>query len=237
MRDSIFPGNHYLNLARYLRTPFNPRLRTKIVDQPVASANLDRIPWACLCDLSKGHGDASRVTPFANVSHFFGAADSNSLPSKNSVLFLRGNPSPEWLGAIGYYYSIHPRFFNQHLDFRSGVGEPNLFAMPTAPSASLNILKLRVTTLGGRLREASNTTSQADLNRLRQQNDRDFESYMERQRNDRNLMLGDSIIRQFTTHDHSFFSIEQDISIAVQYTSAGWIGSYIIIVFPCIGDS
>ncbi|TPX10756.1 uncharacterized protein E0L32_008325 [Thyridium curvatum] len=68
--------------------------------------------------------------------------------SPGQVLFLRGFPSPEWVGLIGSKYHVDPEFFSRYLDFRSMEDRSNSVCAPLLPSREWNIIELSVPRVG-----------------------------------------------------------------------------------------
>jgi hypothetical protein len=219
--ESIFPGPHLDNLAAYLERGLDGLIFSLNNESGEPSQN--QVPhFLFLCDLKKPLSE--RVQEFKTPKEFWNyTAEQHYQTGQSNVLFLRGHPSPEWLVAIGTRYNIDYSFFGKHLHFRSAVGKPDYFGHPTLPSNTC-IPQLKVTTIGGLTRESSQAASQASLDTLRMKNQKNMQEYMEGLRLERNILTGESIVRDFSTHDESHFSLEQDISISVKQLDSGWIG-------------
>ena len=144
--------------------------------------------------------------------------------SSSSIIFLRGQPSPHWLSVIGAMYHVDPEYFQRHLDFRSTVGKLNYFPLPSLPSSSNQVIKLRYITTGQRDNDRRRS-DQTTVDSLRSGGAKAVERYMHalNQSIESGSGSGDSIVRAYNVHDETYFTIEQDISIYVNRTSNGWI--------------
>ncbi len=219
--ESIYLGPHLENLAAYLERGLEFLVSR---DAPfTTSRSLPSDPYfMSLCDLRKPSNE--RVQNFHSPRNFWEATNGWQHQHLQSlVVFLRGYPSPEWLVAVGTRYDLDYSFLSNHLHFRAAVGKPNYFGVPMLPSSAC-LPQLRVTTIGGLVRESSHPATQNFVDALRSRNFKSMEAYLADLRADRNISVGDSIIREFSTHDGSHFSLEQDISISVKHSASGWVG-------------
>lgn len=144
------------------------------------------------------------------------------------LLFIRGNIAPEWLNAIGGKFHLDPEFFQRHLDFKCVVGRPDYFPLPTLPSAASHMTRFRLNTIGYVMRQHKHRgwLEQVDLDTTRQRAENSWASYLERLSRGRKRegRPGDSIVREFSVHDHHHFSLEQDISVHIKFTGDKWLG-------------
>jgi hypothetical protein len=218
--DSLYPGLNYENLAQYLLQPYQPRS----YQEPVtikSQAGIDA-PFVVLYDLGAKIPDRairfSSPQSFESLQHL-GASETGHL------LFLRGNPTPEWLNTIGYKCNVDPEYFLRHLDFRSIAGKPDYFSLPSLPSSNGNFLRLHWTTIGSRGPKFEiNGHDQEGIERLRNEGARMMAQYLDDTRSDRRMKACDSFVRRFAVHDETHFSIEQDVSVCVNQIGKSWIG-------------
>jgi hypothetical protein len=131
------PRNHFSQFAQCLQCV------TEDIPSK-ATSNVSEHAFATLYDL-RSNEDPKHIS----TVHDFEALAANPSDKRNGrILFLRGLPSPEWLGAIGVAYTIDPDFFRRHIDFRPALGRSNFFSDPYLPSASTNMYRLLQTTIG-----------------------------------------------------------------------------------------
>ena len=98
----------------------------------------------------------------------------------------------------------------------------NRFSSPSLPSASNNIVRLRIPTIG--VRTAHDQSAQeASLNAARAHADIGMKTYIQQLRRF-NAEVGSSMVTRFSVHDHDFCSIEQDISITCCKVNDTWTG-------------
>lgn len=228
--DSLYPGSNFASLATfllqaYLAHPSSLELSTLKSREPVGQDH----SFVIHCDLKNGGTGRSRE--FRSASELLGfEGHSIREPGSASLLFLRGYPSPEWLNTIGAKFSIDPEFFRRHLDFPNASGTSSDFSLPTLPSATFNMTRLRINTLASRLDNwrASNQRLQGDLDRLREETAASFHKYLTALRRGRDVDVqpGDSIVRAFSILNHEYLSIEQDISIYVESLESSIFGAY-----------
>lgn len=119
---------------------------------------------------------------------------------------MQGYPSPEWLRILGAHFRVDPEFYHQHLSF---LQPKDHFDLPTLPSGSRNIFRLRITTIGSRLVPCG--TREVEENRKL-----DAEVVRGHQRAlGLKGMVGDSIVRRYSVHDETWYTLEQEISCCV----------------------
>lgn len=140
--------------------------------------------------------------------------------SKSFLLFFAGYPCSEWLTTVGSLCYVDPEHYQRHLGFLS---RQSYFSTPSLPSATENIITLGFTTLGSRHPKGN---SQDHIDQLRADGLRDMNAYIHNLKLSRgeNVKNGDSIVRRYSVHDGSHFSIEQEISISLNYFDKQWIG-------------
>ncbi|CAG9952030.1 unnamed protein product [Clonostachys rosea f. rosea IK726] len=100
---------------------------------------------------------------------------------------------------------------------------------PVLPSDTLNIIRLRIVTIGDR--EDNSWGSPSEIDNLRAMGQ--LVEYVHRLRRQDGLEAGNSVVRAFNVHSAQYFSIEQDITVTVQnYKSGGWA----LLVWTDFGD-
>jgi hypothetical protein len=216
--DSLYPGQNYENLSQYLLQPY---LERGYRDQLPARASKSQDEcFATLYDL--GAKQAEPIQSFQHVEDFDQVAHLGDSESSH-LLFLRGNPTPEWLNTIGYKCNVDPEFFLRHLDFRATAGKPDYFSLPSLPSSASNILRLHWTTIGSRRVYGRDKHDQEEIEFLRQDSAKTMARYLHEICVGHHMKTCDSIVRRFAVHDEIHFSLEQDVSICVNAVGQGWI--------------
>lgn len=121
---------------------------------------------------------------------------------------------------IGSICRIDPEHFRRHLEFLS---RKSYFSTPSLPSAAENIITLSFITLGSRHSEEN---SQNHIDQLRADGRKELKAYMHNLKCNvgGDVKTGDSIVRRYSVHDGSHFSIEQEISISLKKFDNQWIG-------------
>ncbi len=125
---------------------------------------------------------------------------------------------------IGVRYRVDPEFFQCHLDFRHG--QPDHFSLPSIPSTSTSMMKVRITTIGGTRSEFGANHPDEALESLRTQNSESMETYLVRPKIHANSRLLDSILRSCSIQDVRHFTIEQDISLCIHKGEKYWVCEY-----------
>lgn len=214
-------GSMSENLASYLQQPYERNRH-----QPATRLREQRREsnFATLHHLSTT--GPSQVLEFESIAAFNKAT--RPWPPTEPfahVLFMRGNPSPDWLNAIGAKYDLDFQFFNSHLDFRISTGKANMFVSPSLPSACALLPRLCTTTIGASINEgARERASSQYVDSLRSANDDHMKEYFALiKANKDELAVAESIVRFFSTHDESHCSFEQDISMCATACGKGWI--------------
>lgn len=212
--SSLFPGQNFKALAGFLtRSNKNAHLQSEYNK----TRQDDDFTFVSLHDYT---ADGKR-----NISyHDSGLGGRKKLSSQGlpgsgcaQLVFIRGYALPEWLNLIGSRYRVDPEFFRRHLNF---LQPQTLFDIPNIPSASRNIIHLPLTTIvertdGAIFRNRSfEADRQLDLDRV--------SSYLRQL--DREAQIGRSIVRNWTTLDDKYSSLEQNVSVCVQPKGGGWVG-------------
>ncbi|KAI9775354.1 MAG: hypothetical protein M1839_001270 [Geoglossum umbratile] len=233
--DSLYPGLNYENLSQYLLQPYLQPYQPRS-SRDLSSEKSETACDACFAVLYNLSVDTpERITPFSSPEAFESSESIHDLGDSGSgyLMFLRGNPTPEWLNTIGYRCNVDPEFFLRHLDFRSTAGKPNYFNLPCLPSSNSNFMRLRWTTIG--LRGAAferNGHNQEEIESLRNESARAMERYLDDARSGHKMKICDSFVRRFAVHDETHFTFQQDVSICINSVGKSWI----VIVWQDVGN-
>lgn len=140
-------------------------------------------------------------------------------PNHGSLVFLRGFPSPSWMTETGAFYKVDPEFSRRHLDF---LKLKNYHDLPGLQSDSRNSVQLNITTIC--TRSSAINRDQVLLARK--------EEYEEVVKHQKKLgltgIVGESIIRKYSVHNETTFTIEQSISCHIKISkgpNSGWTGT------------
>ena len=226
--ESLHAGSHFTNLAAFLLQAYEAHSSdlnlAKSCTPDSATQNDAFVVQYCL---KNGSGD--KFDEFTSPAELW--ASDNHIgreQTSSNILFLRGYPTPEWLNTVGAKFSIDPEFFRRHFDFRNVMATSFDTSLPTLPSATLNMTKLKITTIASRLDTWTSLSQrrQADLDRLRQETSIAFQVYQESlcRGGVLDAQPGDSIVRSFSILDHDYLAIEQDISIYLDTLEAKPLG-------------
>jgi hypothetical protein len=168
---------------------------------------------------------AQSLSPHASTSlRFFSDTTAHTptcqlpFPTTGSgqLCFIRGLPTAEWLKLIGAHYRIDPEFFRRHLDF---LQVKKHYDLPPLPSNANNMIRLRVCDIFHR--QAALTPQQF---RNARQEEKDRLQRFQRHLLNRGI-AGDSLIRRFSVHNQTTFTVEYSISIYVTGSNKrGWTG-------------
>lgn len=215
---SLFPGQNFENLARYLLRPFDS---TGSRDHFQAGAHLADFQPTLYNYYASKPKRRTVLTKLEDLSREKETQSQDNDANSSSILFVRGQPSALWLAALGATYHIDPEYYQRHLDFRSTIGRLNHFSLPPLPSSTTYITKLRYITICQSNRRG--TSDQGVIDSLRFDGKKAFERYMHslNQSIEKGIGIGNSIVRAYNVHDDIHSSIEQDISIYVSRTTSG----------------
>ena len=137
-------------------------------------------------------------------------------------ILLRGYSSPVWISTIGSISSVDPEFMNRHLAFLTSWVLRSAFSIPSLSSSCRNIITLRVCTIlfqnGRSIRKESK--SLASRRKSDAEGLVDYARFLQT-----TARYGDSIVRGFCTLDEQYSIIEQDISVCIQRSKEGWLGT------------
>lgn len=199
----LWSGVNYRQLAQFFR-PRNPLSRSNSHTELFSFA----VTHALSVDGGRSIEEFDGEHGHTELSTWLGRQGSSL-----SLIFLRGYPSANWLKTVGAHCRVDPEFFRRHLDFNS---PQEFYDLPALPSTARNIIKLRVTTVFRRTSLLDDKT----IDKLRAEEEdhvREHQKQLNR--------VGESIVRKFSIHDKSYFSIEQNISICVcRRVDKGWQG-------------
>jgi len=142
----------------------------------------------------------------------------------NSLLILRGYPSPDWINFLGSRYNIDAEFFHRHLSFlpsAHGKLQRPAFQLPSSQST---IFQLSLTSAG-----VQGDSNYVDVNAKRLTAASDMESYQHNLSVGQGWETGNSIVRSYDVHDGQYFSIEQTATIYFGLLDAEtekWVGEF-----------
>jgi len=215
--NSLYTGSNYVSLAEYLQKPYRKGSSVSISFDTNTDPEL-----VTLHDLRLPEKDDHRVQRFGNIEDFIRTCEEKRKQASSSVLmFVRGYPSPDWLNHIGWLCNVDPEFFLRHLDFAHSSTERGYFTSPNLPSSNANHLRFRIPTIGHR--QFDRTITQKEIEELRRTAAAKMKEYQIDLKQERNIDVGDSIVRSFAVHDQEHYSIEQDVSVCVNEFGKGWI--------------
>lgn len=156
-------------------------------------------------------------------------SDFLNLPEAPNIVFLHGQPCPDWLRSIGARYDIDVEFFARHMEQSLRSAPERSLIFRTLPSDQ-KFPRLKITTMGS-LRPVRSSpgplygrVSQDVTDRLRTQLLAKLKQCADFLRDPSTISTGDSMMRSFFVHDEVNFSFDQYISICVKKTGSKWIG-------------
>ena len=212
----LYSGINFQQLAHFLQPVISKDAsQSSLVKRQPCPEYVSLLEITSSGDTCVTNFDAADQVPFANLP----------LPKKGSahMVFVRGHLSPEWLATLGCKYPLDPEFFRRHFDF---MNYKNLFDLPALPSASRNIVRLRIPTICTR----SVPISLEDVKKYRRGDLKIVEKFQKQLLSDGRI--GDSIIRNVSIHNEKDFTVQQDISICIKKKKhGGWIGKVPVIDF------
>lgn len=133
-----------------------------------------------------------------------------------NLVFLQGYSCPSWLVAIGAFYKVDPELWRRHLDFHN---VKDYYDIPGLQSNSRNIIQLKFTTICTR----KSLITRDQVLAARRKEGGDVDKHQKRLGN----MSGESIIRKFSVHNETTFTLEQTVSCYIRPRkggSSGWTG-------------
>lgn len=199
----LLSGVHYDALANFFST------------ESGGNQHYDRVsfPHVVVKTITKDGLDSSTYSSHSEGSEFL-------LPQAGDVerahlVFLRGYTSPSWLNQICEQTNIHPEFFRRHLRF---IDKNEFYDLPSLPSGSRDILRLRVTTICHR----SVPRTYDEIVKTRKREEENIVKHQ--QALSATGRAGDSIIRRYAVHNETTFTLVQEISCFVKPVKHGWTG-------------
>ncbi|CAH0027366.1 unnamed protein product [Clonostachys rhizophaga] len=148
-----------------------------------------------------------------------------------AIVFIQGYQLPQCLKSLGHMFKINPLFYQRHMEYFLPSTPSRLFDTSVLPSDTLNIIRLRIVTIGDRGDNAWGSPSQID--NLRAMGQSDMVEYVHRLCRQDGLEAGNSVVRAFNVHSAQYFSIEQDITVIVQSSKSG---GWALLVWTDFGD-
>lgn len=215
-----YPGSNYERLSQYLQDYFR---------QSGARHRYQTPNFAFVQTIRKvGRSIPDRGVESA-VDNVGKPSISTQLDKTAKLVFLRGQPSSEWLRNLGAVYHIDPEFYQRHLDFLSTAGRENHFVLPSLPSASDSIVQLSYFTISkpsvlkDLLAHEAKSTGPQTIDELRRTSRQDMDSHLMNLTQHITLesSIGDSIVRDFHVFDSLHFALEQRMTLTVTTSGDG----------------
>lgn len=128
------------------------------------------------------------------------------------IYFISGYPCFGYISPAIQNQNVGMELWRRHL---GSVLSPftTQFEDTRLPSATCNILQLRIWSIGSRGDGIVNTQTSIDM--LRRDAASQMDKYRERLSENSEWQAGDSIVRGYEIHDHKYFTIEQLITIHI----------------------
>lgn len=212
--NTLYPGVHFERLSSFLRKPFEtPNKSSSTVEYT------PRFDFASLYTFTGGK-QAEFSQPKSPKE-----LDKHAEAGSNSLMFLLGQPCPEWLVYAGVAYHIDPEFFQRHLNFMSTLGRKNYFSYPNLLSGSRHMMQLSYMTIG-EFPSQSAGSNQEEVDAFRNSVDSEMEEYFNTigRKITTTSPLFESIVRSYHVLDKEHFAIQQQISICFAQTEKAWTG-------------
>jgi hypothetical protein len=211
IRTSLFCGQEYISLAQFLMQRYHFKLEPHSHQQSSSFHGGSSVPkskdqdeFAFLYELRPD------VAPKAvRIPAPFSTPKAKQLDvDHNSLLVLRGYPSPDWINFLGSRYKIDAEFFHRHLSFfPSAHGKLQRPAFQL-PSSQNTIFQLSLTSAG-----VQDDSNYVDVHAKRVTAAADMELYLHNLSVGQDWETGNSIVRSYDVHDGQDFSIEQTATI------------------------
>jgi hypothetical protein len=223
---SLFPGELFEGLATFLSREFDQvepvKVDVVVHALPASVRSQNTKADAAASDLVMCH-DTMELDQLQSI--LLPKDGMNIIPGtkgRAAIVFMQGHQPPQCLTRLGAMLNISPVFFQRHLEYLWSSRPLKLFSSPSLPSASFNTIRLRVVTLG-ETAEKSGSGSHTHLHALRQKHETAMANYLHDLTREYKLCAGNSIVRSFNVHSTRYFSIEQEVSIAVQTMNNNWV--------------
>lgn len=217
---SIYPGEHFDGLAKFLMRGFSGSCadrRFAPVERPGEFATLY---WMSGSD----ENQLRHLHTVEELKKLF-AEGAGGTPLLSSILFLKGQPSPSWLAGLGSFLSVDPVVFQRHLELVPSFGGRRCFFSPPLPSAEHDTIRLKFPTIGTRWTNG-HSNIHAHVDATRRKGAEEMKQYLHLSSVAVNVALGNSIVRSYHVHDAEIFSIEQHLSISLHQLHGKWIGTF-----------
>jgi hypothetical protein len=166
-----------------------------------------------------------RPLSFSDPKEFARHVTANRRESPGQIIFLRGYPSPHWLGLVGSTYRVDPEFFSRALDFPHASGKPENFTFPSLPSSGWNIVEIPVVSIGKRV-SVSRYRNQDELDKARTKSAEALRTYHDQlYGSETTFQKSTSIIRDICLFDETHFALEHKVTVCMQAPDGlnGWV--------------
>ncbi|KIW74481.1 hypothetical protein Z517_12421 [Fonsecaea pedrosoi CBS 271.37] len=233
--ETVYPGTNFANLAAYLLGPYERHNAASSHENVSANEPMVDTSYVTLyCFGDRGNNSTHHFSLSTQLTNLNLEAQTDI---KGRLLFIRGNVAPEWLAVIGAKFLLDPEFFQRHLDFKHVIRRPDYFLLPTMPSGASQMTRFRLNTIGYVMQHhrTGRGLDQADLDMVRHRAEDSWADYVERLARGREgeSRSGDSIVREFSIHDHDHFSLEQDVSVHITSADDKWL----VVVWLDVGQA
>jgi hypothetical protein len=198
IENSLYSGQDYRRLAVFLNRPFEANDPTRL---PPEAGHDDG--FALLYELRP-------KIPASGIKLSRTLAPQSRQPDHNTLIFLNGYPSPEWLNELGAKYNIDPEFFHRHLSFLSRDDITAQDPAFTLPSFQRTIFQMTVTSIG-----VHNIPFDGDIEVRRSFAKSQMENYTHALQSGKVWNPRQSVVRSYNVYDKTQFSIEQNLTIYV----------------------
>lgn len=140
--DPLHSAVYLQELVNYLQRPFKTR-RLGEIQSPLPACRRDFV-YCYQLDGTKAPVAVSYDDPQGLHAALQSAHEYSD--GKNELLFMCGQPSPDWLNTIGAHYQTDVRFYYQHLRFLPD-SQRDWYTDTPLPSRSHDVLRLIIPTI------------------------------------------------------------------------------------------
>ncbi|OCL10062.1 hypothetical protein AOQ84DRAFT_375264 [Glonium stellatum] len=205
-RYFLYSGEHYQSFMRFLNSQKPPCFSGSL------ETTSEDFQFVYIYKLSRSQPvRASSYDVITGCEQFHEEYKSEN--GTNHLVFIRGFPSPKWVGVFGSSCLINPEYFRHHLDF---LQTKTFYDLPGLPSHPTCVIKLRITSICAR-----NVPIGSDaLSRTRETETNVIRKYQRRL--GQTGLVGESIIRRLSVHNESLFTFEQTISCWLKHSDRGY---------------
>ncbi|KAK8045569.1 corA-like mg2+ transporter protein [Apiospora rasikravindrae] len=218
---SLYSGQRFVALAHFLGRPYERRAARLDCRAMNAVSRREPCSFAIILNWQEELGGRIQHLDLVDQLHTIDK-------TAGSLIILKGYPTAEWLNTLGAKFRIDPDFYQSHLSFwsESGNNISRQNMAPRLPSAQTETVMLRITTIGVLTRKMHSSHgggAQKRLDDLRRQTSKEMAAYISRlsSLDSPDMVLADSIVREFVMLDLEHFAIEQMISISISPCSKG----------------